>query len=259
MVIWTRTAAALAAVLVAGTSVARAEHSSQHDAKTAARKLTRQLVITSASVDRENDTVTLRGLNFGSRNLYVYCETSLMTVLRASDEEIVVSFPASDIEDGTYLFTVIRDHGFDRAAFYVTTSAPRVVQGEPGPPGPPGADGEAGPQGEPGPQGPQGLPGPQGAPGADGVSGYQLAAVELPAFTVGMNITYSLLASCPAGKKAVAGGYDLLTPNAQLLTITSSAPVEGATPGWRISYRNSTPTAQSNVRLRAHAVCVLAQ
>jgi Collagen triple helix repeat (20 copies) len=157
MVIRTRIlAAAIAAVTLFPASAAYAQAGSK------------QVIVTSATVDRVNDKVTLKGLYLGGRKSAVYCEIYPLTVLNASEEEIEVSFPASSL-DGTFLFTVVRGNGaIDRAYFYVSTSAPQIIEGKEGPMGPQGPAGPAGPQGEVGPQGPQG---PQGATGAQGQQG----------------------------------------------------------------------------------------
>jgi hypothetical protein len=167
----------------------------------------KQLIVTSASVDRVNDTVTLKGAGFGNKKPTVFCELTQMTVLSASDEELLVAFPAS-VLDGTFLFTVARGNGAtERASFFVTTNRPEILQGTAGPAGPQGAaglkgdkgdkgetgaqglqgqqgerglqglkgdtgaTGATGPQGIEGPQGPQGLAGPQGSAGPQGVAG----------------------------------------------------------------------------------------
>ena len=67
----------------------------------------KQLVVLAAFVDVENETVTLRGLNFGKKTPTVFCETERMKVLKSSDTEVVVRFPKS-VDDGSYLFTVAR-------------------------------------------------------------------------------------------------------------------------------------------------------
>src|SRR5688572_27779445 len=135
MVIRTRTVAALAAAMLLTGSTGYAETSSKH------------LVVTSAVVDRGNDTVTLRGAGFGSKRPVVYCEETPMSVLSATEDELIVSFPASALE-GTFLFTIVRGpSAVDRAAFYVTTSRPQVLEGKEGPMGPQGPAGPAGPRG----------------------------------------------------------------------------------------------------------------
>lgn len=146
----------------------------------------KQLIVTSASVDRLNDTVTLKGSGFGNKKPTVFCELTQMTVLSATDEELLVAFPAS-VLDGTYLFTVARGNGTsERATFFVTTNRPQILEGQPGPTGAQGPQGErgevgpqgskgdtgaSGPQGLEGPQGPQGPAGPQGSAGPQGVAG----------------------------------------------------------------------------------------
>src|SRR5262245_16391372 len=83
----------------------------------------RQLVITSASVDRAGNTVTFKGYNLGGRKATVFCEATGLPVLSATEQELVVSFPASSL-NGTYLFTVFKGpSNNDRDVFYVTTNA----------------------------------------------------------------------------------------------------------------------------------------
>ncbi len=80
----------------------------------------KQTLVLSAFVNVEEETVTLRGLNFGKKVPTVFCETDRMRILRASETELVVRFPKA-VEDGTYLFTVARGNlDFERGQFYVT-------------------------------------------------------------------------------------------------------------------------------------------
>ena len=137
----------------------------------------KQLIVTSASVDRSSDTVTLRGSGFGNKRPTVFCELTQMAVLSATDEELLVAFPAS-VLDGTFLFTVARGNGTsERASFFVTTNRPQILQGQEGPAGPQGAAGPTGSQGpkgdkgDTGAQGVQGTQGPQGERGAVGLQG----------------------------------------------------------------------------------------
>ena len=77
-------------------------------------------MVVAGFVNVQDETVTLRGLNFGKKAPTVFCETRQMTVLRASSTEVVVRFPA-EVGDGTYLFTVARgNHDLERGAFYLT-------------------------------------------------------------------------------------------------------------------------------------------
>ena len=134
----------------------------------------KQLIVTSAWVDRQNDTVTLKGSGFGSKKPAVFCELTQMAVLSATDEELLVAFPAS-VLDGTYLFTVARGNGTsERATFFVTTNRPQIVEGKEGPTGPQGVAGPPGPEGpkgDKGDTGAQGAQGPQGEKGAIGLQG----------------------------------------------------------------------------------------
>jgi hypothetical protein len=135
----------------------------------------KSVVIYSVSADRTNESLTIRGANFGSAPAHVFCETSMMTVLNWTSSEIVVSLPAA-LAEGSYLLTVVTGKGQpDRDVFNFSiakNSAP--VPGPQGPQGPAGQDGAPGPQGETGatgPQGPQGPAGPQGAKGDAGPQG----------------------------------------------------------------------------------------
>lgn len=74
---------------------------------------------------------------------------------------------------------------------------PAGLQGSSGP------KGDTGPQGGPGPQGAKGAAGPQGAPGLSGLETVTSTS-ETNSFSA-----KSWTVRCPAGKKAVSGGYDL--------------------------------------------------
>ena len=159
-------AAFVAAILVIGASDAHAQAREP-------QQVQKQLVILSATVDRANDTVTLKGMNFGPRRPYVYCETYPMTLLSATDDELIVSVPTSSL-NGTYLFTVIRGNSIlDRDEFYVTTTPPVIVEGREGPMGPAGPAGPPGTKGDTGAQGPKGDTGAQGPKGDTGATGPQ--------------------------------------------------------------------------------------
>ena len=107
------TAAAMVAVATVSVQVWAAEARQQPEVPVDARRADvdfdrwKPLVVLSAFVDLTNETVTLRGLNFGKKVPTVFCETQQMRVLSASNTELVVRFPKA-IADGTYLFTVAR-------------------------------------------------------------------------------------------------------------------------------------------------------
>jgi hypothetical protein len=78
------------------------------------------------------------------------------------------------------------------------------AKGDPGAPGAKGDKGDTGDPGAPGAKGDPGAPGTDGAQGPAGVSGYQVvtASTDLPN---GQQVSGFL--PCPAGKKAVGGGW----------------------------------------------------
>jgi hypothetical protein len=130
-----------------------------------------QLTILSATPDRPNQTLTIRGAGFGKRAAYVFCELHPLTVMNWGDTEIVAFFPEA-VPDGTYRITVARGPSRnDVDIFELSVSTPKVVEGPQGPAGPEGVVGPAGPQGETGPIGPQGPAGPAGPQGAIGPQG----------------------------------------------------------------------------------------
>lgn len=123
-----------------------------------------QLVILSATANRASETLTIRGLNFGTEAPQVLCETHFLTVISATDSEIVVQLPAA-VPDGTYLLSVVRGPSTnDRDVFHMAVQTPTVITGPEGP---------AGPVGAPGLQGEPGVAGPPGAIGATGAMGVQ--------------------------------------------------------------------------------------
>ena len=66
-----------------------------------------QLVILSATVDRASETMTIHGTAFGSRAPQVWCGLDPMTVISATDSDVVVELPAEE-KDGTHRLTVLR-------------------------------------------------------------------------------------------------------------------------------------------------------
>jgi hypothetical protein len=138
-----------------------------------------QLVILSAAADRATETLTIRGRGFGTQAPTVFLEEFTLTVVSATDTQLIVHLPEA-VADGTYLLTVVRGpSAFDRDVFHFAVQSPQIVtgavgpQGEAGPQGPQGEAGPQGPQGEAGPQGPQGEAGPQGPQGEAGPQGPQ--------------------------------------------------------------------------------------
>jgi hypothetical protein len=260
MQILMRTAAVAVATLIGG-AAAHAEGPRSHshyDMKSAAKKLTREAVITSATVDRTAETITFNGFNFGSRKPYVYAETSLLTVLSATDEEVVVSFPVSAVPDGSYLFTLIRNSVVpSRVAFSVAVTTAAAGDGQTGPMGP---QGPAGPQGLQGPQGQQGPAGPAGAAGANGVngvSGYVRAEGDTGEFPFDPGDVFDVYAACPSGQRVLGGGHELLLDGARL-TVLASKPSE-ASNAWVVQVRNGTSSLLMQTQVKAFALCAAVQ
>lgn len=150
------------------------------------------------------------------------------------------------------------------------TGAPGAA-GAQGPQGAPGAQGMPGAQGPQGPQGPQGLtgdkgekgdpgaqgvPGPQGPQGPSGLSGYEVVTVygdKIPSLW-----SREIVAMCPAGKRAVGGGYTAINtldlevdgPTVKGLNV----PIETATgSGWIFQVFNGHVDAQP---FWAHVICI---
>lgn len=96
---------------------------------------------------------------------------------------------------------------------------PQVNQGSQGTQGEVGQPGPAGPQGEPGPQGEQGLTGEQGPAG---LSGFEVVT-EFSSDDGSGSVSVHT-ATCPAGKAAIAGGWDFLGGGSDNLTVVKSLP-----------------------------------
>src|SRR5215212_6553807 len=133
------------------------------------------LVILSTSVDRTNQTLTIQGQSFGSQAPQVWCESYSMTVLSATDSQLVVFLPAG-VPDGTHLLTVVRGPSEkDRASFDMNVATPgrgpAGPKGDPGVAGPKGDTGAAGAKGDTGATGPTGPAGAAGAVGPKGDTG----------------------------------------------------------------------------------------
>jgi hypothetical protein len=64
--------------------------------------------------------------------------------------------------------------------------------------------------------------------------------------------TLTALATCPAGKRAIGGGYEPFF-NATLLVPVASH-ISG-TDTWRVVLRNSSNTQVTNVQFKAYVIC----
>ena len=100
-----------------------------------------------------------------------------------------------------------------------------------------------------GPQGPAGAPGPQGEPGTPGppsVAGYEIINTHE---TLPLNGSIEVTATCPTGKRVIAGGY--VAPS--VLDTASSSRPEGDS-GWRVEFKSNGGTGEASV----YAICATA-
>jgi hypothetical protein len=162
---------ALAFVLL-GSTIAHAQKKLTLASLLPAVKSPGELAILSTVVDRANQTLTIQGQGFGAQPPQVWCETYSMTVLSATETQLVVFLPAG-VPDGTHLLTVVRGPSEnDRTSFHAHVGTPgQGPAGPAGPAGPKGDVGPTGPKGDTGAAGPQGPAGPAGAVGPKGETG----------------------------------------------------------------------------------------
>ncbi|MFL5608507.1 MAG: hypothetical protein ACJ8AD_18780, partial [Gemmatimonadaceae bacterium] len=108
-------------------------------------------------------------------------------------------------------------------------------KGDKGDSGATGAQGATGPAGATGAQGPQGPTGPQGPAGASAWEQVNQPGVIM------QKTTGVLTALCPAGKKALGGGFSITnTANGNVnLTVLESRP-NATGSGWSITFQNNT-------------------
>jgi Collagen triple helix repeat (20 copies) len=107
-----------------------------------------------------------------------------------------------------------------------------------GPAGPKGDKGDAGPKGDPGTPGPKGDKGDRGPAGSPGISGYKVVLSN--GMTLNPGQTQSAVAVCPAGQKAIGGGFNgsagaVVTysmTDASYTTWAATAHNDAATQGW---------------------------
>jgi hypothetical protein len=105
--------------------------------------------------------------------------------------------------------------------------------------------------GAPGPQGLQGVQGPAGIAGPATAATLETVSVESPDTVVAAHGTGSVIAYCPAGKKAVGGGYF-----SSIATAVASMPTGSSTglpaTSWGVIINNSSSIA---VTVNAYVVC----
>jgi Collagen triple helix repeat (20 copies) len=122
--------------------------------------------------------------------------------------------------------------------------AGQLPAGPHGPQGEKGEKGATGAQGPAGPQGPKGDKGDAGPVGAPGTSGYQIVIATV---LVAANADGSATAACPAGKKAIGGGW---ADTGDFRARGSRPSSEGAS--WLAFARNNANVPSG---LTAYAIC----
>jgi hypothetical protein len=123
------------------------------------------------------------------------------------------------------------------------------ARGPAGPVGAAGAEGPAGPEGPQGARGPEGPAGPQGPQGPAGLSGVEIVTVN--DYSNVVRLQASATANCPAGKRVIGGGAEILSQFAERHTgLVSSKPWGN---GWHAVGRTYEPN--TGVNLSVYAIC----
>jgi hypothetical protein len=73
---------------------------------------------------------------------------------------------------------------------------------------------------------------------------------------LGVGATTWYLTVCPAGKRAVGGGFEFVGGTGGQLTVIASHPSDAFATGWRVQVRNNT-SIFINTTIRVHAVCAI--
>jgi len=199
-------------------------------------------VVYSFIEDQTSGVLTINGTNLVLTGVdpVVTLEMTVLAVVTATPSRIDVQLPAVTTP-GTYFLIVRRGTKETDVAYFAVAigeNGPQGEQGDAGATGPAGAAGPAGAPGAAGAQGPQGLmgpPGPNGANGTTGVSGWQRVSVDWPMPAIGS--TVGAFAECPAGKKALGGGW--FGPSSDQVSFARQEPADNA---YTVIVRNvSTP------------------
>lgn len=110
----------------------------------------------------------------------------------------------------------------------------------------------------------QGPTGPQGPQGSPGVSGLESVSQTFPGVFVinsggQRGLSEVKTVSCPAGKTAISGGFDLGTnpsQNGQARQVTASSSQPSADgSGWSVQLFNNSTSFDTSIDLKVTAVC----
>ena len=101
--------------------------------------------------------------------------------------------------------------------------------------------------------GPQGPIGPQGPAAIDGLE-LVSATVPSPGQVLSLNLLLAR-ATCPTGKRVIAGGFNLVSVFARQLTVLTSFP-DVDTDSWVVEFQNKTSMNLGVISVIVHATCV---
>jgi hypothetical protein len=151
----------------------------------------------------------------------------------------------SKVKDGSLTAADFRAGSLPGLRGDAGTPGQQGPKGDPGPQGPKGDAGAPGSQGPKGDTGERGEKGEQGEQGAPGLSGYR--PVVGNGYTLGPGAFGGTGATCPAGKKAIGGGFNA---SKGVLVTFSTADQSGTT--WLVE---GTNTIATNGWIQAFAIC----
>jgi hypothetical protein len=116
-------------------------------------------------------------------------------------------------------------------------------------------------EGPAGPQGPQGAPGAPGAPGLAGVEVVSQTFANVFVVNSGgqRGLSDVKTVTCPAGKTAISGGFDLGTDpmenGAQRQILVSASQTNAQATGWSVQLFNNSSQFDNSLDLKVTAVC----
>lgn len=160
---------------------------------------------------------------------------------------------SADVRDGSLLaqdFAAGQLGGATAGPGAPGSAGARGETGPQGPVGPAGPEGPVGPEGPQGPEGPRGLTGPAGPQGAPGLSGVE--TVTATNFSNVVRLEATATATCPAGKRVIAGGGDITSPFPERkVGLVVSRPM--GSDAWTATARTYEPN--TGVNMTTWAVC----
>lgn len=227
-----------------------------------------RLTISSASADLVNQQLTVTGENFGVETPLVALDGIVLAVFSSNPTQIVAGLPPGlAASPGTYQLVVMRGPSVPASATFAVAlgavgpqgprgdpgpSGAQGVQGVTGPAGPAGATGPAGASGPIGPMGPAGPLGPVGPAGpagsGGGLSGWETISSGPFATGFGSSVVATIrTVPCPAGKKALGGGFaaELWSAAPVGMYVIASQPTGGTTSGWLVNIRRPATEAEA--------------